>query len=169
MSVKKDKPFPAVYFDDKLEFLLSMRHDMERSLYGLAAMGKDAKDIFLSMAEDSRCDHAAAVRLAYVCENYQVMAEDWLAIFEMYDLVCKGQAGDVAPIARARQLARLDLMARGERVKERCIAQSGALRLHSIFVQFFADVADYVENSSAPALDMKNLSGVLSEQSWWLR
>ena len=169
MSVKKGKPFPAVYFDDKLEFLLSMRHDMERSLYGLAAMGKDAKEIFLSVAADSRCDHDAAMRLAYECENYQVMAEDWLAIFEMYDLARKGQAGDVAPIAKARQLARLDLMARGERVKERCIAQSGALRLHSIFMQFFTDVAEYVEQPDVPALDMQNLSGVLSEQSWWLR
>lgn len=169
MSVKKNKPYPMVYFDDTLSFLLTMRNDMERSLYGLSAMGKDAKDIFLSIAADGRCDRDAALRLAYECENYQVMAEDWLAIFEMYDLARNGQAEVVAPIARARQQARLDIMARCEKVKERCIAEAGALRLHSIFMQFFADVAQYVESGSAPELDMENLSGVLSERSWWLR
>lgn len=169
MSVKKDKPFPAVYFDDKLKFLLTMRHDMERSLYGLAAMGKDAKEIFLSIAADGRCDRDAALRLAYECENYQVMAEDWLAIFEMYDLARNGQGEVVAPIAIARRQARLDLMARCEQVKERCIAEAGALRLHSIFMQFFTDVAQYVEDGNGVKLDMENLSGVLSKRSWWLR
>jgi len=166
MSVKKDKPFPAVYFDDKLKFLLTMRNDMERSLYSLSAMGKDAKEIFFSLAMDSRCDRDAALRLAYECENYQVMAEDWLAIFEMYDLALAGAQKDIAPIARTRQQARLDLMARCEKVKERCIAEAGALRLHSIFMQFFADVAQYVEGKN---LNMEDLSGVLSERSWWLR
>lgn len=167
MSVKKDKPFPAVYFDDKLKFLLSMRFDMERSLYGLAAMGKDAKDIFLSLAQDSRCDREMALRQAYECENYQVMAEDWLAIFEMYDLAQEGKVRDVVPIALARQQARLDIMARCEQVKERFIAESGALRLHSIFMQFFADVADYARTHDE--LDMLDLRPVLSQRSWWLR
>jgi len=53
-----------------------------------------------------------------------------------------------------------------EKVKERCIAEAGALRLHSIFMQFFADVAQYVEGKN---LNMEDLSGVLSERSWWLR
>jgi len=44
-----------------------------------------------------------------------VMAEDWLAIFEMYDLALAGAQKDIAPIARTRQQARLDLMARWRR------------------------------------------------------
>lgn len=167
MSVKKDKPYPLVYFDDKLAFLLSMRFDMERSLYGLSAMGRDAGDVFLSLARDSRCDRDMALRLAYECENYRVMAEDWLAIFEMYDLAREGRVKDLVPVALARKQARLDLMARCEQVKERCIAQAGALRLHSIFMQFFADVADYA--ASNDSVDMLDLRGVLSDRSWWLR
>lgn len=169
MSVKKDKPYPLAYFDDKLAFLLTMRNDMERSLYGLSAMGKDAKEIFLALAEDSSCDHDMAMRLAYECENYQVMAEDWLAIFEMYDLACAGKQEDIAFIALERKQARLDILAHCQQVKERFIAESGALRLRSIFMQFFADVADYVKTEGKPALDLLNVRDVLSPRSWWLR
>jgi len=169
ISVKKDKPYPMAYFDDKLAFLLTMRHDMERTLYSLSAMGRDAKGIFLSLAQDSRCDHSAALRLAYECENYHVIAEDWLAILEMYDLACVGRQKDIIPIAMERKKARLDILAHCQQVKERCIAESGALRLHSIFMQFFADVADYVETERKPALDMLNVRDVLSPRSWWLR
>lgn len=169
MSVKKDKPFPAAFFDEKLAFLLSMRHDMERSLYSNSAMARDARSIFLGLAADSRCDRDAALRCAYECENYQALAEDWLAILEMYDLTQRGNQKDIAPIARARQQARLDQIAHCEQVKERCIAEAGALRLLAIFMQFFADVADYIENTEKPALDLLNVSPILSERSWWLR
>ena len=80
-----------------------------------------------------------------------------------------GQAEAVVPVALARQQARLDIMARCEQVKERCIAEAGALRLHSIFMQFFADVAEYAQSENAQKLDMENISEVLSERSWWLR
>lgn len=169
MTVKKDKPYPAVYFDDKLAFLLTMRNDIERTLYSLSAMGKDAKDIFLSLAEDDGCDQKAAFRLAYECANYQVIAEDWLAILEMYDLCKANRFQQVAQIAGTRKQARLALIAQCERVKERCIAESGALRLHSIFMQFFADVEDYIRNNPDKDLDMLNLRSVLSARSWWLR
>jgi hypothetical protein len=68
-----------------------------------------------------------------------------------------------------RKQARLDLIAHCQKMKERFVAESGALRLHSIFLQFFADLADYVQTEGNAALDMLDVREVLSPRSWWLR
>lgn len=172
VGIKKDRPYPRAFVDDALTFLLTMRNDVERTLYSVSAMAKDAKEIFLSLAADSRCDHMTALRQAYECENYQVLVEDWLAILEIHDLsqsdACPQE--EIARIALARQQARLDLMARCEQVKERCVMESMAMRQHSIFLQLFTDIADYVRRPDHPKLDLLNdAHAVLSDTAKWLR
>ena len=166
---KKDKPHPRSFADRQLEILLPIRNDIERSLYSISVMGREAKEIFEELAKDSCCDYKLCMRQAYECHNYEVLAEDWLAIFEIYDLTQKGEQKIIADIARERMQARMDLIARGERDKEHCVAKSMALRQHSIFMQGFADVADYVENTDEPKLDLMNVREVLGETSFWLR
>ena len=166
---KAGKPYPRAFLNEALEILLPIRNDIERSLTSISVMGREAKNIFEGLAKDSRCDHDAAVRQAYECHNYEVLTEDWLAIFEIYDLTQKGDQKLIAPIARQRQQARMDLMARCERDKERFSAKSMALRQHAIFAHLFADIADYIENTEHPALDLMNVRDILSDTSFWLR
>ena len=166
---KKDKPYPRSFVDRQLEILLPIRNDIERSLYSISVMGREAKEIFEELAHDSDCNYEIAMCQAYECHNYEVLAEDWLAIFEIYDLTQKGDQKIIAEIARERMQARKDLIARGERDKERCVAKSMALRQHSIFMQGFADVADYIENTENPALDLMNVRDILGDTSLWLR
>lgn len=166
---KKDKPYPRSFMDRQLELLLPIRHDIERSLYSISVMGREAKEIFEELARDSSCDYKLCMRQAYECHNYEVLAEDWLAIFEIYDLTRKGDQKIIAEIARERMQARLDLMARCERDKERCLVESMAMRQHSIFLHAFADIADYIESSDKPALDLMNVREKMSETSLWLR
>jgi hypothetical protein len=168
-GIKKDAPYPRAFVDEALKFLLTMRNDIERTLYSVSAMAKDAKEIFLDLAMDSRCDYEIALRQAYECENYQVLAEDWLAILEIYDLSQGEDHTPIAAVARTRQQARLDLMARCERIKERCIMESMAMRQHCLFMQLFADMADYIESTEEPRLDLMNVREVLGETSLWLR
>ena len=86
--------------------------------------------------------------------------EDWIAILQMYDLTQIGQYRAIAPIARERKQARLTLMSHCERTKERFIAEALTMRNHSIFMQMFSDVADYVETQDDPKLDLMDLTGV---------
>ncbi|NLZ70604.1 MAG: hypothetical protein GX907_04650 [Clostridiaceae bacterium] len=169
VGVKKDAPYPRAFLDEALEFLLTMRHDAERALYSISAMAREAGKIFLDLAADSRCDREMAMRLSYECGNYQVLSEDWLAILEMYDLTQNGEMNSVIPIARGRQQARLELMVFCERAKEKFMVRSLTMRIHSIFMQMFADIADYVESGAEPRLDLLQMRNVLSDTSWWLR
>lgn len=46
---------------------------------------------------------------------------------------------------------------------------SMALRRHAIFARLFADIADYIENTENPALDLMNVRDILGDTSFWLR
>lgn len=161
--------YPRVFVDEALEFVLTMRNDVERALYTVSAMAREARAIFLDLAQAPDCDQTMALWQAYECENYQVLAEDWLALLEIYDLCADGDYPAIAAICHSRQQARLAVMARCEQTKDRFFVEAMAMRQHGIFLQLFADMAAYVENTPESKLDLMDLGDVLSDRSWWLR
>lgn len=167
-NVKVGKPYPRAFFDEALEFVLTMREDVERALYTVSTMGREAKEIFASLAADPACDTEMAWRQLCECENYQVLAEDWLAILEMHDLCQSEKYEQVAAIARERYEARLQLMIHWEQHKERCVAEGMGMRQQSIFLQFFDDVVQYASEQH-DHWDIRNAHDILSTRSKWLR
>ena len=104
-----------------------------------------------------------------------MLAEDYLALFTLYDLngsgkLCACRAKKMAAIAGERKLARLALMDEFERTKEEFLAASH-MRNHSIFMQFFADLEAYLTRTPAEEirLDFTDFSGFASEQFMKLR
>lgn len=167
--VKAGKPYPRAFLDEALTFVLTMRADVERALYTISTMAREAESVFLDLAKDPACDGNMATRQAYECGNYRVLAEDWLAILQMQDLCGEGNYGAVARIAEERKAARLALMALCEKVKERSIAVAMAMRQQSIFMQMFADIAAYAQNPGKQKWDLMDAQEILSERSRWLR
>lgn len=166
---KADAPYPRVFLDEALEWALTMRQDLERALYTGSAVAREAREIFLSLAERDGCDRYQALRQAYECENYLVLMEDWLAIFEMQDLLAEGQNEAVSFIAGRRAVARLNLMQRCEDTKEKFVCEGMTMRQHSIFLQLFEDIKQWCLAHPDEALSLTDMRHVLSERSWWLR
>ena len=155
--------------DEALEWALTMRQDLERALYNGSAAAREAMNLFRSLADRPGCNRAVALRQAYECQNYLTVMEDWLAIFEMHDLLAKGQNPTVAAIARTRVWQRIDLMRRCEDTKEKFVVKAMTMRQHSIFLQLYEDIATWCEKNPTEKLELTNMRHVLSHRSWWLR
>ena len=166
---KADAPYPRVFLDETLEWALPIRQDIERALYNGSAVAREARSIFLSLATRTGNDRHMALRQAYECQNYLTLMEDWLAIFEMHDLLAAGDNLTVAAIARARMWQRIDLMRRCEDTKEKFVVKAMTMRQHSIFLQLFEDIAAWCEKNPTEKLELTNMRHVLSDRSWWLR
>ncbi|MBR3979082.1 MAG: family 20 glycosylhydrolase [Oscillospiraceae bacterium] len=152
-----------------MEHLLTYRYPDTRNLHSVAAMAKEALAIFRKAANTAGCDKAMADRMAYEVHNYLVIAEDALALFEIYDLTQSGNQKDIAPIARARQNARLALMTEFEKSKTLWEARGAGLRNQSVWMQMFADIANYIENTDEPQLDLIDIRPIMSQEHWMLR
>ena len=152
-----------------MEHLLTYRYPDTRNLHSVAAMAKEALAIFRKAANTAGCDKAMADRMAYEVHNYLVMAEDALALFEIYDLTQAGDQKEIAPIARARQNARLALMTEFQKVKTLWEARGAGLRNQSVWMQMFADIANYIENTDEPQLDLIDIRPIMSQEHWMLR
>ncbi len=107
--------------------------------------------------------------MACECENYLCLVEDWITLLKMYDLTQGGDQKKIAPLARARQHARLALMAHYQRTKEKFTLEALMMRNQSIFMQMFADIADYIETTDEPTLDLMDVSGIMSQRFFDLR
>ena len=166
---KADAPYPRVFLDEALEWALTMRQDLERALYTGSAVAREARNLFLSLADKPGCDRFQALRQAYECMNYLTLMEDWLAIFEMYDALNDGDNATAAAIARARAWERIALMRCCEDTKEKFVAEAMTMRQHSIFLQLYEDIAAWCEQHPTEKLDLLNMRHVLSDRSWWLR
>ena len=166
---KADAPYPRVFMDEALEWALTMRQDLERALYNGSAVAREARSIFLALADRDGCDREMALRQAYECQNYLTLMEDWLAIFEMYDLCNAGDNASVAAIARERMWERIALMRRCEDTKEKFVVKAMTMRQHSIFLQLYEDIATWCEKHPTEKLDLLNMRHILSHRSWWLR
>lgn len=161
----QNEPFPTHFPGQPLrKLVLPRRLDYERQLYIDSSLAKEALAIFEEAARTPGCDQAMARRFAYECENYQVLAEDWLAFLEIYDLTQGGDQKKIAPIARERQKARLALMERCERTKEKFVQRGATMRNQSIFMQTFADIAHYVETTDEPKLDLMDITAITSPE-----
>jgi hypothetical protein len=108
-------------------------------------------------------------RMAYECQNYIVLVEDWITILEIYDLTQSGDQKQIAPLARARQAARLALMEQCEQVKEQWVLQAATMRNHSVFMQMFADIAAYIEATENPQLDLADITAITSKELRMIR
>ena len=166
---KAGAEYPRVFMDEALAWALTMREDLERALYNGSAAAREAKNIFLSLADRDGCDCSQALRQAYECQNYLTLMEDWLAIFEMHDLLEKGENLTAAAIARARSWERIALMRRCEDTKEAFVVKGMTMRQHSIFLQLYEDIAAWCEQHPRRKLSLLDMRHVLSDRSWWLR
>lgn len=167
--VKAGKPYPRAFVDEALQFVLTMRPEIEKALTQIADMAAEARAIFLQLSEDPACDSVMALRQAYECNHYLALAQDWLAILQIHDSCHAGDYGKVAQLARSRYDARLAVLKDCRQNKERSVAEAMALRQHSIFLQMFADIADYAEKDTQEPWDLMNIYTILSDRSMWLR
>ncbi|MBO5340651.1 MAG: family 20 glycosylhydrolase [Oscillospiraceae bacterium] len=159
------EPYPRHFPGSPMtRLVLPKRWDHERLFYTASSMAKEAQAIFEEAANTAGCDREMALRMAYECCNYQVLVEDWIAFLQIYDLTHGGDQKKIAPIARARQAARLELMAMCEQVKEKFALEGATMRNHSIFMQTFADIAEYIENTDQPALDLLDITAITSPE-----
>ena len=161
--------FPRHFPGIVLDLILPFRADYERLLYSVASMAKEALAIFEEAAKNPGCDQEMARRMAYECQNYIVLVEDWMTILEIYDLTQGGDQKQIAPLARERQAARLALMEQCEQVKEQWVLQAATMRNHSVFMQMFADIAAYIENTDEPKLDLADITAITSKELRMIR
>jgi len=56
-----------------------------------------------------------------------------------------------------------------EQVKEKWVQQAATMRNQSVFMQIFADIATYIENAEEPALDLMDITPIMSKENWMLR
>ena len=161
--------YPRHFPGEGIGYLLEYRVAYERALKEIAAMAKEAAALFEEAAQTPGCDQNMARRMAYECRNYQVLTEDWQTLLEIYDLTQKGDYSPIASLARERQNARLSLMALCEKTKEAFVVRSATMRNHCVFMQFFADIAVYLETTNTPRLNLLDITPIMSPESWMLR
>lgn len=167
--VKADKPYPRNFLGEALGFILAKRDNYERALYEISSMSREAVDIFEKAAEINGCDKKLAKLYSYECENYLCLAEDWLAILKMYDLTKSREYDNIAYFAHERYEARIKLMEHCEEVKDKYSREALTMRNHSIFMQMFADIENYIKNTEKPQFDLLNASPIFSKKFFELR
>ena len=163
------KPYPRNFPGEGITYFLEYRNDKERALYSIQSFASRARAMFLELAQKEGVDRKLALRYAYECENYLCLAEDWLAMLKMYDLSQAGDPKPIAKLARERVAARLQMMQHCEDVKEKYICEGLLMRNHSIFLQMFIDIANYVENTPEPQINMEDTNAFMSERFYRLR
>lgn len=146
--VRADKPYPRHFPGEAVAALLARRTESEQSLLEIQALAAEAGRLFTALAPDAACDSRMARRLAYEADNIRCLCEDYLALLAMHDLAATCQPNrysQIQDLADSRRKARVDLMALLEQVKEPFLLASH-LRNHSLFMQYFADLAGYLRN-----------------------
>ena len=163
------KPYPRNFPGEGVTYFLEYRADKERALRSIQCFAEKARQKFLQLADKEGCNRDIALRYAVDCENYLCLAEDWLALLKMHDLTQEGNIQPIAKLARRRVDARLQMMRHCEEVKEKYLLEGLLMRNHSIFLQMFIDIANYVEKTPESALDMEDISAIMSERFYRLR
>jgi len=169
--VQDGRPYPRIFPGEALEILNKDRDIFLPELENIAGQAEDALDLLTEAAEDPRINTALARRYAYEMENYLVLAEDYLTLFQMIDLAADpANFPMIGSLAEGRKQARLRVMSLLEKVKEPFLLAS-QMRNHSIFLQFFADLAAYIERTGPDQvhLDFFDMRYLASEAFWRLR
>ena len=168
--VEDNKPYPRIFPGEALEKVCARREDHVRAMLQITGMAKEAKAIWEEIMADPACDRRRAERYAYEAHNYQVLVDDYLAMLRMMELTEESEYTAVRELALCREAARIELMAHLKQVKEH-YNYVHQLRNHSIFMQFFRDLADYIEKTpeAEMKLDWFDMRYLASERFFWLR
>jgi len=173
--VHQGKCYPRNYPGEAVSILLADREKFEAHLTEISELGNEAIDIFESLAQDTSCNTELARRFACELRNHVAIAEDFLALLDIHDIMEEGErnavvSGTIAEIAKERKEKRLSLMLEMESFKEDFLIPSH-LRNQSIYMQMFADIEAYV-NTTAPAelnLDVTDMRDIGSKVYYKLR
>lgn len=164
-----EREYPQHFPGLPLSMVLAHRRAYTRVMHYVCGMAKEAVGILKQAAVTPGCNQEAARRMVYECLNIQTLVEDWMAFLKIYDLTQGGDQKEIAPIARARQAARLALMELCEQTKEDWACKGATMRNHSVFMQTFADIAAYIESTDAPQLDLLNIKPIMSKENHMIR
>ena len=171
--VRKGKEYPQNYPGRAITSILERRDEAEDLIVKVSRAAEKAMTIFSDISDDPACDMDMARRYAVEAERYLCLADDFLALLDMYELNKKPTAKNLALIkqtardrADANRLLNFDL----ETVKDRYVLPS-QLRNVSIYMQTFEDIADYLERTKPEdvKLDFENLMPILSARSLSIR
>ena len=163
------KPYPRHFPGEALEKILQHRVHYERALYAMVSMAKDAVEIFREASNTPGCNAEMAQRMEYECRNYLCLAQDWITLLQMYDMIRKGDYRRIGDMAKARYAARLETMAFLEKTKEKWAREGAAMRDLSVLLQVFKDIADYMDSAEEPKLDLLDLTPIMSKESYNVR
>lgn len=164
-----DEPYPRHFPGIAISRMLPWREDYERAFYSIAAMSKEAMEIFRKAARTEGCDQVMATRLAYECENYLSLVENWRGLLEIYDLTQSGDQKQIIPIARRCIDTQLAVMRHCEEATEKWVQRGAIMRNHSVLLAIFQDVLKYVESTDEPKLDLMDITAIMSEEHKMLR
>ena len=173
--VNPGKPYPRNYPGEAMQRILGNRTIMEHHLRQIADLARKASALFGSLSEDARCDVDLARRMDCEVRNYLCLAEDFLTLLAIHDLLQKPERNAqvcqaIAAMAKLRKETRLSLMLRFEEVKEDFLLPSH-LRNQTIYMQIVADLEAYA-NTCDPEkleLDMQDLRPIGSPAFYKLR
>ena len=144
--VEAGKPYPRIFPGEALEKVCANKDDHIRAMCNISSMAKEALAIWENLISAPECNQEIAKRYAYEAENYKVLVDDYLAMLRMMEMSENGEYDTVAQLALNRKNARIALMARLEETKE-AYHHPWNLRNHSIFMQFFDDLYNYIKNT----------------------
>ena len=164
--VHPDKPYPRNFPGEAVERILADRELYALHFEEILRLSKESKAIFREIAKDVRCNVKMAERYVYEFDNFICLVEDYKALLAIYDLLANDArnakvSAQVAELAKSRKQARIEHMLLLDQVKEEYLMASH-MRNQTIFMQMFADIEAYV-NETAPAdldlnlLDMRKI------------
>lgn len=154
--VEAGKPYPRIFPGEAMSIVHSRRNDIERALYEIACMAKEAVVLLDEVSLDTHCNIKIAMRYAYEVNNYLCLVEDYLALLRMMDISassCPDKLEKIKEMACTRKRARLKLMTQLEWTKEHFLLASH-MRNQSIFMQFFADLEGYIESNDIAEIEL---------------
>ncbi len=156
--VKPDKPYPRNFPGEPFGIVLSEKENYTEQLRNLAGLSREALGIFEKLSKTAGGNVKLAERFACEANNYLCVAEDYLALMQIYDIMQNDErsaeiSAKIAKIASERRQARFELMLRIETVKEAFLVPSH-LRNQTIFMQLFADIEAYVKEIEPEKLEL---------------
>ena len=166
--VRDGKPYPRSFPGEVMATILDAREVYEGAMLAINSMAVEDERLWREIASDARADTRMARRYAWEAAHVKVLTGDFLALLKIYDIYNSGigtsSVEAMADTARERKLARLALMDEFERTKEEFLAPSH-LRNHSIYMQFFADMENYLRDTDPGEIriDFRDFSSFASE------
>ncbi len=171
--IAKDKPYPRNYPGEAIELICSDRELYLHHLNEISLLSKKAAQLFDKIAGTPSCNTYLARKYACEMRSYNAIAEDFLALTKMHDIIMsksnfKKAEMEILNLANTRKTARLELMLEMENIKEKYLIPSH-LRNQSIYMQLFSDIEHHVKTSSVNNLNMLDLRNIGSDAFFNLR